>query len=783
MPRTAPLPLRRRRALSSVVALSVAALLCSAAALPPADGEDAVLPASAPRMGEYDVAAYTAAAEEVPADLAEAVGRDLGETPEEYLARADAAADAGDVVAALQAAGVELLDSRLEGTELVVNVPDQEAAAVAESAGARAEVGAPNDETGEPDYSGVRLEALAEVIGGQGFQFKAEGYTYVCSVGFTGRYKPYPQTQFITSGHCIEPDHDAGTYYYESKQSAAGTTPSAGSVIGAPLADQYRFGGGADVGAVAVSPDWSTAPKVSTWGGGTGALGQGTPVTITDLATAVKGSPVCKSGRTTGWTCGEVLVVNGSFPVYNHAGTPVYVNLTLTDVCMLPGDSGASALIGRAAFGVGTAGNFSGGCSGQPDAISAFFPLATTDGTPSVSTALPNWELGVSLAAPVYQRPSFTGDAITGTLANAGPRHRVVVTIDSSTFTVTPDSSGAWSVPIPSALQKGKHTFTVRSTWGAVTSSAVATDSYELAGSRPAVQRIAGATRYDVAVTVSQRAFPGTAPVVYLADGSNYPDALSAAPAALAEDGPLLLTPRDALPAQVSAEIARLKPQRVVVVGGPSSVSDAVLAQLRASIPTVTRIAGADRYAVSRLVAETVFGTAAKSYVATGANFPDALSVSSAAGAQRSPIVLVNGTAPSADADTLSLLEELGVSSVTIAGGPNSVSTGLESSLGRVAEVKRLSGADRFSASIAINRDAFAKSSTVYLATGLNFPDALAGGVLAGQAKAPLYVVPSDCVPRGVIADLGSGGATTVVLLGGENSLRPSVASLTACSW
>ncbi|WKK72599.1 cell wall-binding repeat-containing protein [Rathayibacter oskolensis] len=80
-----------------------------------------------------------------------------------------------------------------------------------------------------------------------------------------------------------------------------------------------------------------------------------------------------------------------------------------------------------------------------------------------------------------------------------------------------------------------------------------------------------------------------------------------------------------------------------------------------------------------------------------------------------------------------------------------------------------------------LNRAAFTAASTVYLATGENFPDALAGATAAGFTKNPLYTVKPDCVPQGVLDDITTLGATKVVLLGGTNTLSEGVATLTAC--
>ncbi|WP_382308368.1 cell wall-binding repeat-containing protein [Herbiconiux sp. UC225_62] len=305
--------------------------------------------------------------------------------------------------------------------------------------------------------------------------------------------------------------------------------------------------------------------------------------------------------------------------------------------------------------------------------------------------------------------------------------------------------------------------------------------SFEL----PDASRIEGADRYDVAVTISQTSHRVTSDTVYVANGAVFSDALSAAPAAASDDAPLLLTPADRLLPAVAEEIERLSPKTIVVVGGPNSVSPAVFSDLEALAgDSAVRIDGADRYAVSRNVVEYAFGEtgATTAYVATGTNFPDALSASAAGGSFGAPVLLVYGSATAADDATTSTLGDLGVTTLKIAGGPNSVSPGMESSLASVAPVTRLSGADRFEASISINHDAFTRADDVFIATGLNFPDALAGAALAASSTAPLYVVPSTCVPQAALMDIAGLNPDRVTLLGGPASLSPEVQSLTACA-
>ncbi|MGA1836128.1 cell wall-binding repeat-containing protein [Herbiconiux sp. 11R-BC] len=349
------------------------------------------------------------------------------------------------------------------------------------------------------------------------------------------------------------------------------------------------------------------------------------------------------------------------------------------------------------------------------------------------------------------------------------------------------DASGSFTVDIPVAkaaagLADGNYGIYTYSGSGA---KYAPFETYTpLSFALPDATRIDGADRYDVAVKISQTSHTGTSDTVYVANGAVFSDALSAAPAAASENAPLLLTPADRLVPAVSAEITRLAPKKIVVVGGPNSVSPAVFSELQgiASESTV-RLAGADRYEVSRNVVDYAFGEGATTaYVATGTNFPDALSASAAGGSFGAPVLLVNGPAATADDATKAALTGLHVTSLKIAGGPNSVSTGVEAALNTVAPVTRLSGADRFEASVNINADAFTRAKDVFIATGLNFPDALAGAALAAGAKAPLYVVPSNCVPQAALADIASFNADRITLLGGPNSLSEAVQSLTPCA-
>src|SRR5207244_3788041 len=82
----------------------------------------------------------------------------------------------------------------------------------------------------------------------------------------------------------------------------------------------------------------------------------------------------------------------------------------------------------------------------------------------------------------------------------------------------------------------------------------------------------AGDDRYATAAAVSEASFAAGVPVAYVATGSGFADALAAGPVAAADGGPILLVDRDTIPAATGAELDRLRPQRIVVLGGTAVV-------------------------------------------------------------------------------------------------------------------------------------------------------------------------------------------------------------------
>lgn len=296
------------------------------------------------------------------------------------------------------------------------------------------------------------------------------------------------------------------------------------------------------------------------------------------------------------------------------------------------------------------------------------------------------------------------------------------------------------------------------------------------------VTRLAGPNRYSTAVRASERFSPGV-PVVYVATGQDFPDALGAAAAAARLGGPLLLTEPTALPAEVASELRRLAPQRIVVVGGPAVVGADVADPLGAVAP-VRRLFGANRYETSLAIARDAFSSSDFVLIATGRTFPDALSGTGVAALRQGPVILVDGSAQSTPAAALEVLDGFGVQSVAIAGGVGAVSGGISTQLqGRGFAVSRFGGADRYATAASLN-DAFFPSGSVaqeFIATGESFPDALSGAALAGQLLSPVYVTSGPCAPAPIRASRIRLGAGATVVLGGVAVVSEAAAANLGC--
>jgi hypothetical protein len=250
---------------------------------------------------------------------------------------------------------------------------------------------------------------------------------------------------------------------------------------------------------------------------------------------------------------------------------------------------------------------------------------------------------------------------------------------------------------------------------------------------------IQGPDRYQTAVEASKK-FASAATVV-VATGELFPDALGGAALAGASGGPLLLTRKAGVPAEVLNEITRLGATKIYVLGSTAAVSAAAFNQLDARIAgTPVRIGGANRYETASLIAaETITllgsGYQGGAFLATGMNFPDALAAGPIAAATGMPIILSNASGGFSVPAAVTKVQILGSTSVVPASAVTALGAKYEG---------RLFGANRYATARAVAEYGVNSKGMVWngvgLATGENFPDALCAGPLLGDNNTVLLL-------------------------------------------
>lgn len=326
---------------------------------------------------------------------------------------------------------------------------------------------------------------------------------------------------------------------------------------------------------------------------------------------------------------------------------------------------------------------------------------------------------------------------------------------------------------------------TAYSTLGSKTSSSITV-------SGPTVTRYGGANRYDTSQAVSIATASKNKPL-FVATGADFPDALTAGPAVAKVGGSLMLAPTGGLTAAQITQIKKISPNLVYIVGGSGVVSEAVANQLRTATGKVPqRVSGVNRYETSVAVYQKFFQNSSPTtaFVATGRDYPDALSASAAGGALGMPVLLINGTAGRGFSTQFkNTLQTKKMKTLVVAGGSGVVTAGTVNSLKNQGfSVSRLGGINRYETNQAINNWVTTKQPStavtgMWVATGADFPDALSGAVPAGKAGQRLVISRSTCLQSVVRQQITASNSkvSRVNLVGGTGVLTSGVAGLNQC--
>jgi ell wall binding domain 2 (CWB2) len=299
---------------------------------------------------------------------------------------------------------------------------------------------------------------------------------------------------------------------------------------------------------------------------------------------------------------------------------------------------------------------------------------------------------------------------------------------------------------------------------------AFASGTVTTAGVKP-VTRLAGGDRIGTAIAISQSAFPtpGSAKAVVLTAAYSFPDAEAGAPLAAAKDGPVLLTDPGLLTPATLTEIERVAPSgsTVYILGGDAAIASTIDSALTAAGYVPQRIAGVDRFDTSVKIAEAL-GSPTTVLLATGDIFADALSAGPAAATVHGAVLLTDGTSmPPTVATYLSGLSSPTVYDIGYAAGKAYPSGTL------------LAGGDRFATSALVAEKFFTAPTVVGVATGSNFPDALAGAGAMGLLGGPVLLSDPLILPSADALYLTNEASsiTQAFLFGGVDSLSAKIAT------
>ncbi|AFL99105.1 putative vancomycin resistance protein [Desulfitobacterium dehalogenans ATCC 51507] len=234
---------------------------------------------------------------------------------------------------------------------------------------------------------------------------------------------------------------------------------------------------------------------------------------------------------------------------------------------------------------------------------------------------------------------------------------------------------------------------------------------------------------------------------VVIATGNGYADALSASVMAHEMKAPIILVDTKIETSEDAFDYVgqNLDPQGTLyIIGGESIIGREFERKfIDLGFSNMVRISGGDRYDTSYKIAGTLKESDDSTVViSSGEQYADALSISSFAANQSWPILL----SPPAELPQKikEFLQEKRPGKVYITGGTGAISDRVLSEIRQLlpqVSVERLIGQSRFDTNMVIAKTFAPNPSTLYLTTGHNFADALAGSVVAAQMGDPIVFI------------------------------------------
>jgi putative cell wall-binding protein len=274
--------------------------------------------------------------------------------------------------------------------------------------------------------------------------------------------------------------------------------------------------------------------------------------------------------------------------------------------------------------------------------------------------------------------------------------------------------------------------------------------------------------------------------IAVVACGNNFPDALAASSLAGVYNAPVILTDSSTLSPQASSQLSRLGVKTVHIMGGAGAISPAVESAIANMGITINRISGTDRLStsVATLRAANAAGNASNTVIiATGYNYADSLSIGPWAYYSRSPIILTQPDGTLSYEAVNAIKSDPTKSNIIIVGGTAVVSDYVKDQLGDIYNYTRLSGINRYETSRRIAEWEVTHGlswNVPLMATGNNYPDALAGAAVAGNTHSPLLLVANATDTTVDALRANRTAISNYYILGGESAVSSSLANTIA---
>ncbi|MDY6038131.1 MAG: cell wall-binding repeat-containing protein [Eubacterium sp.] len=287
----------------------------------------------------------------------------------------------------------------------------------------------------------------------------------------------------------------------------------------------------------------------------------------------------------------------------------------------------------------------------------------------------------------------------------------------------------------------------------------------------PRDKRISGEDRFatakNIAVEIKNVSQKSKFDNIVIANGESFPDALSGTYLAKVKNAPLILSGNSEETSTIKFVKEHLSENgKVYLLGGKAVISRQLEEKLSAEYNT-KRLDGADRFETNIKILKEAGVDKEEIMVCNAYDFADSMSAS----ATGKPIFLVGDKIDKVQMDYLKSIKP---AKFWLIGGTKAVNKSIDASLSSIQKCERISGSNRYETSVAVAETFFDKNlSKIVFASGNDFPDGLAGSVLAINMKSPLILTAANSEEYAA-AYAKKVNAKSSIILGGVKALTDS---------